>query len=831
MNKRKGLSLIEVLVSMVLLTIVLASSVTVMTNLYVMMSEGKQITRDSFDGQMTMENALLNAKAAFTANVPNRTLFNGTAYQTTMPIQHVQSVIANGRTYNAYISNTPILTLPSPSITAFSMDSVVSGTTTRAFPWIEDNIQLRGNFTLAASPQVYETRTRWYKSPISKKPANQLIWTPIFSSQFDLEREIIRNTTFLTDTQTINKADLEVNSFYHFEIMPYTLPGKITQRINENRIAILNKTASTRFNSLMESAYFGTATKLNTSDYPVAYLETMNNAERATLHIDSNQDVPKPGSITGMSLADISALNKITITGDFQFDPLTYASTSGNMIAGFMIGDVASGRDTGHMLELNTSTNSIDLDFVQAGAYKAGYSKNTQSTAALNNANFTFDWTKAYSFTITIDKLTKKLELQLTDADGNASNKLSYVSALSFTSSFLGIKAYSPLQYNDPTDDELLGPYARNFTLHLYSLDASGHNVVPPDQTYSGDYFLRTGNITIAGDTQIISGNSAILIQNPTGTQTLAGNNVYRAKDIIVESNITFSNSSILDATDNVYIKGNVIVDNGAAAVRAKQVYIRGNVSMTNSGSIQASEDLIIDGNLSLSNAGAYLQAKRIYVTGTVTFTSGAVIYATEKLSIKGFLALDSWSAEIISPRTELESGYRLTALATTHFSTLPVSATYTAPAIGFVTATPIPTARAESWYTRDQSYFNNFDIGSPNYQNRIPALANNRKIVTRTDYVFPQSGDNQNVDYTNVVVVSLNGNISINLSNKKLSGIFFAPNGNISLSGIDTGLADQGLQGYFISKGSMTVSPNNVGVVQVPLSTILGTDPVPFIQ
>lgn len=835
MKGYRGMTLVEILVGMVLLTIVLMSTVTGMSNLYIMMSSGKDITRDSFDGQMDMENALVTAKSSFSANHTNITIFSGTAYQKSIPIQHVQTVIAGNRTYDAYISQTPIVTPPAPNITSFGMNVYETGTNTLAFPWIEDNIQLKGYFTLGTSPQVYETRTRWYRSPSTMKPVGTTIWTPIYTSQFVQHSEIVRNTSFVTDTQYINRADLLANNFYHFEIMPYTLAGKVAQRVNPNRIAILSKTASTYFNDLMEAAYFDTLLLLNTADYPTAYTDTMNNAERPTLHIESNQNVPMAGSIVAAPLSGIAGKNLITVTASMQFDPLTYTNTSGDMQAGFMFGGVSGTLDTGHLLEMDVKNNVFILNYIENGAYKPAYVKSVLSTSALNNANFTFDWTKEYKYNFIIDKNANKLSLQLTDTGGVNSETLDFSTLIGFNITHLGIKAYSPLNYDPVSEYELLGQYFRNYTLHIYQIDASGSNVVIPDVVYSGDYFLRTADINIEGSSDITSTNSTLLIDAPTKTQVLKGDNDYTIKNVVFNTNIRIEGSSSILSSEDVYIAGNVEIANGGASIDGRQVYIRGDVTFSEGGYISATEDLVIDGNVYLNRSGPYagiLRAKRIYISGDVIYNRSNVIKGTESVMVGGQVTTNVYYGQIQSDHIDfsnnpIASGGAFTFRNSTNTADVtPILSAYNPPNIAFVTVNPIPTSRDVTWYTAKQ-YHNNIDAFSLNYVAGTPALASNRRIVVSGDYTYTLL----NQEVQDVVIVALNGNINITLNNQNISGLFYAPNGSITINGARSGWGSEGLKGTFISRDTMTITPNDVKVFERAINLIIGNNPddIPF--
>lgn len=299
------------------------------------------------------------------------------------------------------------------------------------------------------------------------------------------------------------------------------------------------------------------------------------------------------------------------------------------------------------------------------------------------------------------------------------------------------------------TDDKG-DPYLHELKIARWEWEVKkkGGNILGP---YEDMFLLGSAFSVTAGN---ISGNgAAILIRADISKEDLNSNPTIGVSDIYIEGNLG-TNST------NDSIGGSIVFGN-----------------QENPG------EIIIDGNVNLSG-GAIIYGDNIYISGDVNLSGGAKIVANNIFILKD---LD------IGGGTEIIGNVYLLGEYTSKGN--PPIPNFADGDVLFpgVPAITIPNARTKDWYIAE-GYLENGILESKN------------KIVSIGDYDFRHSYWPITGPYDDVVVVSLNGNIVIDLKNSNtLSGVFFAPKGSISFKNIDYNEAsDFSFEGLAIAKNGV---------------------------
>lgn len=228
----------------------------------------------------------------------------------------------------------------------------------------------------------------------------------------------------------------------------------------------------------------------------------------------------------------------------------------------------------------------------------------------------------------------------------------------------------------------------------------------------------------------------------------------------------------------NAYINGNL--DLGAGQSLGSQnspgtIAIEGDVDLTGSAIIYG--DLYLSGKLTMSGSAKIYG--NVYVQGDFDFTNGEIhgdFYVQGNMTMKDGL-LDgqgyvngnvslSWTPRVLSGSKVYYYG------TISHPTTLDVSrfeqiaSAVDVPAMDLPPA-GIPAPHPAQWYS-DKGYSLDGD------------LADDARIyVTSGSYVWTSNGS-----YTNVIIVSLSGDINIGNGNLNIEGVLYAPYGKITING-----------------------------------------------
>ncbi|MCD6435301.1 MAG: prepilin-type N-terminal cleavage/methylation domain-containing protein, partial [Clostridiales bacterium] len=373
MRKNDGFALIEVVISLMILSVVLVVFVTSFGDVVNFTFKGGEITHDTFELQEDMENEILLRKEEFTdpdssiaADYDVEIFTEDTHYDSDVAVKEIAKVHSTGKKYITLVSNVKIAERKEPNIEMFSVGAYLDDDynfSNEVFPWYEDNIVIGAKYQISDDPIIFENRLRWYRS-------NEDIINPYFSSCYT----VISEETVETPTTTEKKSHISKDSddivhgrYYYFELRPYTLAGRVTHRINENRILVLNKPTDklgnllTDFMNIIEGFYF-TSNPGDTVKYiddDKLFVDVILNPERATLNFDWDENKDSEGPLLGTKVPS-KYVNKSYITSiNFRVDEEVNFDEVTNLGFGYFIGDVNS---NGNMISIDPINNEITIN-------------------------------------------------------------------------------------------------------------------------------------------------------------------------------------------------------------------------------------------------------------------------------------------------------------------------------------------------------------------------------------------------------------------------------------------------------------------------------------
>ena len=562
MKNRSGLTLIEVILAIAILSILLITYITAFGQNAIIVSRGKDITNDTFSYQETMENKIVEGKKSFIENNEKEDykieIFNGD-YKSTIDTKEIKTDIKGNRQYIAYVTNYEIKEPESPKIDPFEV-GVYDSKGNRVFPWYEDDIRIKANYTLKPNPLIYENRIRWYRS-------KEGILNPVFASEYDIVYEEIQkepSATSYTKLLTKEDAQLKPKQFYYFEARPYTLAGRLEYFRNEVRILVLNRAGSKEWQNFMEDIYFNKATikKFNINNKDI-YIDIMQNPNHPTLNLDWKLNEDPQGALIAMNIP----INNEQISIDFQIDQSTLMKNIG--VLGIGVG-LVDNNNTGIMITFDVDNNLIRIDQIINGQYanqqaikviKILEDPNFSTLLETVNGESRFNWSKEYKVILTPLKNESKISLQIQDKNDNSGCSEPIHVGLIDNLSYLGFKSYSGIDYKPDLRFEIVDKYDRNYSSHFYNVEFKNE-----------DWILATNNLFYNGNSHVVasgeepdlkikmtrvgtksSGNKDFLVAKafwfaPEIKQLEIGNNHsldIKAEEVIFDVPITFDKNAV----------------------------------------------------------------------------------------------------------------------------------------------------------------------------------------------------------------------------------------------------------------------------------------------
>lgn len=465
-NKRSGLTLIEVIVSMLILSILVIIFITSFGKAFIITSKGKNITYDTFDFQRIMENKLVDEKENFIANPTGKDydveIFKSMEeYKATVDIKEVKTIMKGSREYIAYVTNYEIKKPKSPAIDLDSV-GVYDNTGKKVFPWYVESNVMKATYKLKNDPIIYENRTRWYQSNAGND-------NPNFPSGYNIiEENIKKEPTTGTYIKKINLSNIDVlsKSFYYFEVMAYTLAGKVAEFRNEDRILILDRQGSQEWQDYFESIYFGKEKVVffDRQDKKI-YAEIFQNPDRPTLNIDWAEPTNPQGALVGMKVPDIYN-KKFETTIRFKIDEITSNNVKKDLGIGIGLVD---DNNSGVIIDIDPTNNSISVNFLVNGLYK-NINNSILNTKLSENS---FDWTKELIITLEygIDEISFDLEQESEEEKVNVGFGPFDIKESNIRPKYIGLKSYSDTNYKPDDSYEIVSKYDRNYSSHFYDIE------------------------------------------------------------------------------------------------------------------------------------------------------------------------------------------------------------------------------------------------------------------------------------------------------------------------------------------------------------------------
>lgn len=821
MKKRRGFTLVEVVVSLALLGIIILSYFTIMGAGYKQLSGTSQMTDDTFAHQEEMERLMTAVKdpsKGLFKKEKTVVLFSGTAYASQVDVHHIHVPIYKNRAYDAFVTQTKIQELPLPSVERFQVGVYKKGSMTPAFPW-EDELKagtsvLEGQYKLGNQPPLYQVNLRWYQSkgaPDPKEngrwnPSLDGIWNPMFSSDYGIPAQWIEEVDYKEKTSILSASAISGGNFYYFEMMPFTFHGKLNQLINNPRILVQKKTANPKWNQLIEETYF------KGQDLKAAgtIAEVTNRHDRPTLHLAPLDNKKPEGSLIKINAIGHQSQYK-QFLGDvtYQFDKGTLDRlTSSHALEMGVFLESEGDSKAGYMLEVDAIKKELRLRAIQNHLYTA----EPFQRMSLD----TLDFTKEHQLQINHLPEQGKLEIHLV-ADGKNVTAV-FDLPLTFRLKDMGLKSYSSAEYISKEDTELLGVYHRNYAVHFYDIHYNfGEAVIPnPLETI----FVYGSSLSLTGGTDIV-GSKAIVITNQANRDIyFSSNSTINSEQIWIERPshyLVFTSSTQLgnkDLTQKVQIDSNIDFQNGGARIEGKDILIDGYVSFRDSAVIEG-ETVHIRGDVDFSNGGAKIIAKKVYIEGHVNFYQSALIQADE-VYIKGQVVFYNYSAKIkantvgISGPYYLQTEYNIVDKAD---RALKVTKTVTIPDRPLEPLPQFPVLKSNSWFS-SKGYF-----PFSHYIENGRVEIHQAKIVQEGNVEINGSWSPlPNRNPKKVIIISKNGDITINTNNvwESIEMVAIALNGQIRINGSIKNSQGAGLKGLFISRDGVMVENGDVKIQEL---------------
>lgn len=772
MKPKKAFTLVEVIVAVALLGVVVVVYLNGIGQGFLLMRSGVDYTISTFDAQKEMEELVKESKANFEASPENKDfsvkVFSGDN-EVTVDLKTVKTTNNNNPIYTAFVTSYKLPEALSPSMVSFKVGVYTQSTNTLAFPWFEDSIELRANFTQGAIPVIYQNRSRWYISNEAEEepafPSGYLVYTEVLK---DMPTPGAYTSTLVKNVAT---APILAKHYYYFEARPFTAEGKIATFMNEERILVLNRNGSTLWQNFIEDAYFDRVSKLKAD----TYVDVMQNKDWPTLDVDwkKNEDPEGPLVSTRIPASNVGK----SIRADVNFKIDNEALNANNSVLGTGVA-LVNADNSGYMVTFDVVNNTILIHKLNVGQYDG--TTPLKEIDLLTDSAFEkfrttvdgelmFDWTKSFNSALSFKPDTSQLEFQLqfsNEANEMISSDLISIDLGStlITPEFVGFKSYSGLDYKPDSQYEITDKYQRNYASHFYNLtltqlsEDAGDDIV--DIILNKNVFVYGSELNFQGD-EITGDNSAVFISNKEGTLEYANLN----------------GGGRINVSD-IYVQGKIDIDSGSALLGSKdfpgEIHVDNDVTF-GGGQRHIYGDMYINGDFLIGDA--YVHGD-VWVDGDFGIGKGRDL--GDFMSMEGHIY---YTGDLIKSPDDY-----LTSL--TDFPATKV--TYVPPVV--IPNLTMPIYQEEQWYD-DRGY-------SPDKNTRLSDGVRIFADDFKTRLRWNESGKN-------IVVVAKNGNIEINSDDTKIiTGILFAPNGKVTFNA--GGGRFEGLviarDGFFVPSGGTHV-------------------------
>lgn len=464
----KGLTLIEVILALALISIVLIAFVSSFSNIFINLFKSKDITVETFSMQESMEEQLNNFTNDDLGPNPNKMEVFGkkVAYKKITGVGK-----ADKRNFVSYISKPNVGILPIPIIQSFSMKAYDSYDN-EIYPWFESGTRLEAKYD-DSNPSIFKVNYNWYES---KDTYSNIAGAPRFSSDYDIIKfgKGIDKYNVTYSSKRLLDNELKNRKFYYYGITPYSDYGKLGKMaINDHRLLVIERTENDYWNSIIEDSYLMKA-KLKEG----AKCFTMNNINEVTLNVESDSSVKQNGPLILYDLPNNMNNDFINFRADIEAQFTEKALDQNSKEAGFgiFLGNYNNEKEDGIIFLIDPKENSIDIE-------RINYNNLDNPRYAIDSLNLpnNFDWKKRYKWGFEIIKSPKFILniLYKSTEDNSEFIKLEKDIKIdsNFVTSHIGLKTWSDYKIEDEYNIEY--KYSHNLTTDFYDIDFEIHENIP----------------------------------------------------------------------------------------------------------------------------------------------------------------------------------------------------------------------------------------------------------------------------------------------------------------------------------------------------------------
>ncbi|MBF4693847.1 prepilin-type N-terminal cleavage/methylation domain-containing protein [Fusibacter ferrireducens] len=790
MKPKKAFTLVEVIVAVALVGMVVVVYLNGIGQGFLMMRSGVDYTISTFDAQKEMEELVKEYKSDF-ENSPGDKDFSVDVFtgdnKVSVDLKTVKTTDTSNPIYTAFVTSYKLPEALSPSISLFEVGVYTQNTNTLAFPWFEDAIELRANFTQDAIPVIYQNRSRWYISNEAEKE-------PTYPSGYLVYKETLEDMPpagAYVDTLVKNSenAPILAEHYYYFEARPFTAEGKIATSINEDRILVLNRNGSELWQNFIEDAYFNRVSKLKTD----TYVDVMQNRKWPTLDVDWGKNEDPEGPLVAARIP-ASLVNK-AIRADVNFEIDKKALDSNSTLLGTGIAFV-NADNSGYMVTFDVIHNKILIHKLNAGQYEVGAPLkeiNLLTDSAFEkfrtniDGNVVFDWTKSFNSALSFNPDTSKLEFQLQFSNESDEIISSDMISMDLGSNpivpeFVGFKSFSERDYKPDSQYEIVDKYERNYASHFYNLSLTklgeeDEDVV--DIILNKNVFVYGSELSFQG-TEVTGDHSAVFISNKDGALEYANLNGGGRINV-----------------SNIYIQGKIDITGGSALLGSQnfpgEIHVNNDVSF-GTGTRHIYGDMYINGDFRIGHAIVHGD---VFVDGDFGLGTGIGRDLNEFLAMEGHIY---YTGNFIESPNEYNTS--LTGFPAT-------KVTYVKPVN--IPELTMPICHEDQWYA-DRGYKTDKNV---KLSDGIRLFVDDYKTTLGW---WKESGKN-------IVIVAKTGDIEIKgISDRTVTGILFAPNGKVTVDA-----AGGRFEGLVIARDGFFVPSGGSWVKFLSATTFVDKADVPF--
>lgn len=744
-SKRKGLTLMEVIISIALISIVLVGFISGFSTNFINLFKSKKITVDTFRLQEILEDKIVQFKET------DLGIDKIIVYGKDIKYKKIETDAPDvKRKLVMYMSKPSIGVLPTPEIKDFTLKAYDKGNK-EVFPWYEEGIRLEASYITDSI--TFQKNYAWYESEVVN---GFPITNPSFSSDYKVvkfKNGVYKGAMTYPDKKLEHK-EMKNNRYYHYSIIPYSEAGRLGRMaINEERLLVIKRTANSYWNSLIEDVYLN---KSNVVLKPQTIALTMNNINEVTLNVESDNSKIDNSPLLYYPIPDYKTNNSSFKTIiEAKFDDNSIGKEAG---IGVFLGKHDSDKEEGIIFLLDQKNNEVKVNRIKNGKF--------DSLTSIKSFNIPsgFDWSKRYKWFFEIHRSgVKDLKLSYIGED-NKNIELTTKSQngtmdLDFITNHIGLKTWSDYNIKDISNEE--HKYVYNLTAHFYDIK---FEEVKNDKNFG--MFMFGGGLNISAG-EIVGNDKSIYFDSDLNPDNMKNNVHINVSNMYVKENLKLpSGSHQLGSKEkpgeihvnkdfietgsrhiygNIYVGGNFVSNNSSSTIHG-DIHVQKDLILWD-GSMSIYGDIFVNGNFKLKGANIH---KNVYVGGNVelgwtpTLATNTRIYYTGELTYPQ----SGYSQDILRKLIKVSS--------------IDEDKKAKRPNIP---EPKYPELKEDSWY-RNNGYV------------ILDSLKDNIKIYANS-YTERNWVGNAN----NIIIIAKTGDIRIeNFGNIK--GILFAPNGKVYLNG-----------------------------------------------